>query len=72
MHENYGHDSEEDQRKLNMNFAYKKGNICNPTKTCQNEFMAPSSAQSPKGLGPFSPTENPIIALDECTLEDAM
>lgn len=65
MPENYFHDFEEDQRTLNMNFAYKKGNICNPTETCQNEFMAPSSAQSPKGLGPFSPIENPIIVLDE-------
>lgn len=65
MRENYFHDFEEDQRKLNMNFAYKKGNICNPTKTRPNEFVAPSSAQFPKGLGPFSPIENPVIALDE-------
>ena len=45
-----------------MNFAYKKGNICSPTTTFPNECVP---TQSPKGLGPFSPTEYPIIVLDE-------
>lgn len=71
MHENSFHNFQQDRRKLNVNFAYKKGNIRHPTKTFPNEFMPPSGAQCPESLGPFSPTENPIIALDKKTLGEA-